>query len=309
MKPFAAPLTLVALTSILPELLSGNTPLEALLGFPLLLFLFAYGLPVLLIRELAVRRDTGHFGLFLMGLGYGLINEGLYARTIFRDVDVPVDVFDHYGFALGINWPWTAFICVWHAMASVWLPIALTERHFAQRTPWFGRWAYCGLGVTTLLSGSAFFLLVGQSATEAELGHVENEPVMLAALWVVILAVWVAGSLQRRRTDSPSDRRALSVLIGLTGAPAFIVCAIPADQRWPLALSFAALILLAALYTLAFRFLRLNAAWFALGWYIQIAALSWTAIAMASPLTVVADLLILGMVFLTIRHPSQGAIQ
>jgi hypothetical protein len=74
-------------------------------------------------------------------------------------------------------------------------------------------------------------------------------------------------------------------------------------------MSFAALILVASLYTLAFRTLRLSAPWFALGWYVQVAALSWTAIAMTSPLTVLVDLLILGMVFQTIRHPAQSAIQ
>ncbi len=62
-------LTLLLLTTILPELLTGSTPLVSFLNPGLLLFLgLAYGLVILLIRELAVRHDVRLRGLIFFGL-------------------------------------------------------------------------------------------------------------------------------------------------------------------------------------------------------------------------------------------------
>jgi hypothetical protein len=85
---------LVLLASTLPETLSGNTPaLELFKPGAFLFFIIAYGLPVLIIREYAVRQRIGFAGLFLIGLGYGIINEALLAKTVFRNAGVPVDVY------------------------------------------------------------------------------------------------------------------------------------------------------------------------------------------------------------------------
>ena len=133
---------LVLFATVLPELLSGSTPPQAFLSPDVFSFcLFAYGIPVLLVRAFAQRHGLGLAALFLLGLGYGIINEGLLAKTVFRNEDVPIDIFDGYGFRGGIQWAWAGFILPWHAMASVILPIVLTHRTFplAANKTWLGR--------------------------------------------------------------------------------------------------------------------------------------------------------------------------
>ena len=63
-------LVLMILSTLLPELFSGNTSPVTMLN-PLVFILFftiGYGLPVLVIREVLVRWNLGFGGLFLLGL-------------------------------------------------------------------------------------------------------------------------------------------------------------------------------------------------------------------------------------------------
>ncbi|MBU6403024.1 MAG: hypothetical protein KGS61_22100, partial [Verrucomicrobia bacterium] len=130
----------MALATVLPELFSGSTPLPAFVLNPGLLFLLflGYGVAVLLVREVAVRCRVGLAGLFVLGLGYSILNEGLLARTLIRQTGLPVPLYDRFGYLGGISLPWTAGIGTWHACASVWFPILLTHHLFPQfrATPW-----------------------------------------------------------------------------------------------------------------------------------------------------------------------------
>ena len=61
-----SPILLMAITAVLPELLSGNTPLPLFANPQVwIFFVLAYGLPIVLLRELAVRVGTGFAGLFI----------------------------------------------------------------------------------------------------------------------------------------------------------------------------------------------------------------------------------------------------
>jgi hypothetical protein len=298
-------LLLVALTTILPELLSGNTPVPKLLtAESVVIFGLAYALPVVFLREWAVRAGTGAFGLFVMGIGYGLINEALYARTIFRLTNVPVDTFDAYSFAFGVNWGWAAFICVWHGVASVVLPIMLTHRVFPSNAPWLPRWAFALWGVVMALAASGFFLMIGTLPAEAVIGSVANEAVTLPLLWLAILAFWIVGGRMAPGPVKHSDRRVLPFVIGLTGMFAFVLCAIPSDQGWPVAVNFLVLGAVILAYLLVLRWFGLSAsqpfAWFALGWYVNVALLSWTAMIYTSPVTVVVDTFVLACMFVAL---------
>jgi hypothetical protein len=152
MKQVLAPaLLLLALATILPELLSGNTPAALLFTPPMLVFLLlAYAVPVLLLRELCARLNGGLLTLFMFGLAYGIINEALLAKTVFRSTGVPVDVYDGYGFHFGIQWAWTAFILPWHAMASMIIPVIFAHVAFPKlaATPWLGAKTAAALAIS-----------------------------------------------------------------------------------------------------------------------------------------------------------------
>ena len=126
--------TLLLVTIFLPELMTGATPVTRLANpATWILYLFAYGIPVLLLRELAVRYNVSFTGLVIFGLAYGIVNEGLFARTLLRETGLPVDKYDHYGILLHVNFAWAAVICTWHAFASCALPIMFVHSRSRSR--------------------------------------------------------------------------------------------------------------------------------------------------------------------------------
>jgi len=110
---------------LLTELLTGN------IGFPYILdpatfitLIIVYGFPILIIRELVVRWQGGALSIFLLGLTYGLFNEGIIAKTLMMQQALPIPIMDGYGYILGISIPFTLLIVPWHALYSVMFPIS-----------------------------------------------------------------------------------------------------------------------------------------------------------------------------------------
>jgi hypothetical protein len=126
-----AAVTLALITPVLTELFSANMgPVEVLNPVGLLFQFLAYGIPVLLIREIAARRRVGLPGLFLMGMAYSLFNEGIISKTLF--FGLPGSGLEAYdGFTLGrIHLVWAVIVTMWHALHAVVFPIALASTLF-----------------------------------------------------------------------------------------------------------------------------------------------------------------------------------
>ena len=282
--------SLVLMTTILPEMLSCNTPAPVLFRPDTLIFFgLAYGLPILVIREWAVRKGLSFGGIFLVGMAYGLINEGLIAKTIFRQENVPIDVFDHYGFALGVNFPWALFIAVWHAFSSVLLPIALTHLFFGNTAaqPWLGNKTLTALALVTVTLSSLFFLKDSSSGAEGSLP-------MLAALWAVMALLALTGSRFRGAVPQlPFDGGWKPLAFGFAGFVPMIALLIAANLQTPLAVFFGLFALLALLWRFVFLRQGWNLlpafGWFSLGWYLQVAFFSWTVMFSRSPATILCD--------------------
>jgi hypothetical protein len=182
---FKAIVTLAVIAPILTEIVSRNTPPHALLHPSTDVFLIAvYSLPVLLIRELSVRWRLRTLGVFLLGLVYGLLNEGLVAQTLIRYEHVPMANFDRYVCGAGINFSWVALIVPWHALMAVLFPIALLGLWFpaCAETRWLGRKAYFALA--TVVSGGVVFL--GLARTPRFQMHV-----FLQAMAALVSCAWL----------------------------------------------------------------------------------------------------------------------
>lgn len=152
-------IALALIAPVLTEIVSGNTLPHALLHPSVAFFLIAvYSLPLLLIRELSIRWRLRVSGIFLLGLAYGLLNEGLVAQTLIRYGRVPVANFDHYTYAAGINFAWTALIVPWHAFMAVLFPLALLGLWFRDSadTVWLDRKWFIAL--TVIVGGGVIFL-------------------------------------------------------------------------------------------------------------------------------------------------------
>ncbi len=115
----------------LAEILSGNVPVLKFIFPPGFIFLtLVYGLPVVLIREFAVAKRLNILGIILLGLGYGLFNEGVLAKTLTQLSGQPVGPFAGYGQVGAFEGGWAVFIVFWHALHSVLYPILITHWTF-----------------------------------------------------------------------------------------------------------------------------------------------------------------------------------
>jgi hypothetical protein len=124
-------LFLLLLTPGIPEYLSASSNLTLLVLLPpvFLLFLAAnvglYGSGVLLIREAMIRWKKGWASVFLLGIAYGILEEGVDLWTLFYSKAGPVGNLGFYGHWLGVNWVWAMGLVIFHSVFSIGLPIFL----------------------------------------------------------------------------------------------------------------------------------------------------------------------------------------
>ena len=133
---------LVFLAPLVAEFLLGNLPIKLL---PALVVLAPmYGCGALLIRETARRLGRGWPSILLMGLAFGILEEGFATQSLFN----PDYLGMHMGLlkpayipALGMGGWWTIFVLNLHMVWSITTPIALMEGMVPERakTPWLGR--------------------------------------------------------------------------------------------------------------------------------------------------------------------------
>ncbi len=145
--------TLLLLLPLLTELLVGM-PITFVLSpiFYSFLATLGYGFPVLVIREIVVRKHFGVFSIFLFGLIYGLYNEAFVAKTILNSVVSPVNTFANYGIFENIRIPWMITISVWHALHAVVYPIVFVHYLYPQESsePWLSNKVMKILGLISI---------------------------------------------------------------------------------------------------------------------------------------------------------------
>src|SRR5438132_7842229 len=124
-------LFLLLLTPGIPEYLSASSQLTLLVISPLIFFgllaanLGLYGSGVILIREAMIRWKKGWASVFLLGVAYGIVEEGIALWTLFNPLAQPVGNLGFYGHWLGVNWVWTVGLLIFHSVYSIDLPIFL----------------------------------------------------------------------------------------------------------------------------------------------------------------------------------------
>jgi len=208
--PYRAGAALVALSFLTAEYMSGNVPFPRILFPPVVLFLIlGYGFPVLLIREAIVRWRLGGPGMLLLGGAYGLVNEGLLAKTLTLKTGVPIGLFDGMALAFGIHVPWALFILAYHLCASVALPLLAVRVLFPAEAdrPWLSPRAIWAVSALTLLFCSAVYFL-GKDP------HPPGKPAHFAFYLAAISALLVAS----HRLARAREHRAANSTGGLLSA-------------------------------------------------------------------------------------------
>ncbi|MGB8475136.1 MAG: hypothetical protein WCE61_13710 [Candidatus Acidiferrum sp.] len=207
-----AMVTLVIIAPLLTEMVSGNTPAHAFLKPQIALFLLmAYGFPLLIIREFSLRRRLSKFGVFCLGLAYGIVNEGLLAQTLLRWEHVPIDKFDHYFYVAGFNLSWALVIVPWHALFAVFFPLVLVASWFPKcaKDLWLEKRSFAAL-TTTLVALLVFIPLARKP-----------HPQMIVCMLTIAAFVFIASLF--RNGGKPDEKgnysRTVSFLLGMAAYP------------------------------------------------------------------------------------------
>lgn len=213
-------MTLLILAPATGELLSGSAPpAEFLNPFTFLPLVALYGSGALLIRELARRWGKGWASILLLGMAYGIYEEGIVVRSFFDPTWMDLGLSAEYGRYLGVNWVWALELTIFHAVVSIMIPIMLIEILFPahRSSPWLNR---SGLIVYSLLFLSMLAMgpLLGMQATLLAL----SGSVLLIGLLLLLAYLWPlrASDGNRQRREVPAG---YFVFLAFAGAAGWLI--------------------------------------------------------------------------------------
>ncbi len=213
-------IALVALAPFLAELVSGSTPpLIWILPPAFLTFLAIYGLSALAIRELSIRFGGGAAAILILGLAFGVVNEGMAAHSLFNPAWPGLDALGSYGRWEGVSWLWAAWIVPFHAVWSIAFPIFLHGQVWPEdrgRRLLSDRWLLTIVPVPILVSVLASIWIAGYP-----LGPVEWLGLFVVVFLLAAIALrWGArlGSLRPFGSWRPTPRFAF-----LAGVLLFVI--------------------------------------------------------------------------------------
>jgi len=209
-------LSLILLTPLIAEYLSGSLSLAQAPLFPMMVLI--YGMGALVVRETARRWGHGWPTILTLGVAYAVIEEGLATQSLFNPNYLGLRLLDR-GFipALGIGGPWTVYVIILHVVWSIAVPIGLVEAIFAERrtTPWLGRIGYV---VSAALYVLGVMAVTGGTREKEHFTASKSQLIVTAAvaLVLVIVALMLPRHVRTRAEEQPPPWRRL-VAFGLLG--------------------------------------------------------------------------------------------
>jgi hypothetical protein len=197
-------LALFFLAPLVGEFFLGDFPIVTI--FLVAVFAPMYGGAALLIREFARRVGRGWPTIILLGLAYGVFEEGLVTQSLFNPHYLDQNLLDQ-----GHGVLWLVYVVSLHTYWSVSVPVALVEEATPARRirPWLG---WKGLTVVAALFVVGSFAVYN---TNLQLNHnwMASAPQRLGTVAAVLVLVVVAFLLPKR---APADEYGA---VGERGAP------------------------------------------------------------------------------------------
>ncbi len=141
-KKYAPVILLFFLAPVIGELLSGSAPpIEFFNPFGLIFLSALYGSGAILVREVTLGWGKRWPTILVLGLAYGIIEEGLMVKSFFDPAWPDLGLLGVYGRWGGVNWVWVVFLTLFHAVFSIAIPILLAEIAFPSRRDerWLGK--------------------------------------------------------------------------------------------------------------------------------------------------------------------------
>lgn len=226
LRRIAPALVLFLLAPLVAEFLNGNLSISAIISLRLLAPLYGGG--VILIREAARRTGRGWPTMLLLGLAFGVVEEGLVMQSLFNPAYA--DIGQRAGAAqlpgLGVNAWWTLFVLTLHVVWSTAVPIIVVEGLFPGRstTPWLGNAGLTTVGIVFVLGAVVIF-----AANRQQERFLASTPQLLGTALTVaalITGAFLVGRRPRPRTHATptAPRPWLVAAATLAALGLFAVC-------------------------------------------------------------------------------------
>jgi hypothetical protein len=155
-------LLLFVLAPVLAELLSGHqSPAEFFNPLNLIVLSLPYGCGAVICRELAVRWHKGRLTLLLLGIAYGMYEEGIVVRSIFNPAWGELGNLAEYSHGAGVTWTYAELLIHFHVIVSITASIYLVEMAYPDRRQqsWINNTQLIGCFIYLLLWIPAGFLM------------------------------------------------------------------------------------------------------------------------------------------------------
>lgn len=158
-------LVLFFLAPAIGELLSGSAPPLQFFNPPSFVILTVlYGGSAVLVRELTMRWNKGWITILVLGLAFGILNEGVIAKSFFDPHWKDLGPLAGYGRVFDVNWVWTVQLLIYHAVISIAIPIALTNLLFPskQNQVWLSKKMFAVVLIALIIDSLFGFLFINQ---------------------------------------------------------------------------------------------------------------------------------------------------
>jgi len=179
-------ITLVIVSTLMAELLSGSTPFSRIVQ--LLPQFLLYGSGSVLVREITRRLGLGWKTVILLGFAFGIILEGLVLQSIFNPHFLGLNI--AYGRALGVNWVWAEYLTGLHSFWSITGAILVCEVIYPKdrSEPWVSSaWLGISGGIYLLICVAFHFLFVKISHFQTQASQFISCALLAVALIVFAL--------------------------------------------------------------------------------------------------------------------------
>jgi hypothetical protein len=222
-------LLLFLLTPGIPEYLSGSSQLRGLVVAPGAFVIFLalnaalYTPGVLLIREAVVRWKKGWLSVFVLGLAYGLLEEGVALSTLYNPDAGVAGVLGQFGHWMGVSWVWATGVLLVHVVFSVSLPILLLGLALPETRgrPLLARRG-CAVALAILVADLVALIAVTAGGAHFWMGW----PTLAATLLLIATLVGIASQIPsswERPSRSPLPSRRTAVVVGASLFPAILL--------------------------------------------------------------------------------------
>ncbi len=181
------------LSPLVAEYLSGTT-LPIVLIFLIVPLSLYYGSGALLIRELTRRTGRGWPTILLLGLAFGVVEEGVITQSLFNPDYLALNLHlldPGYLRALGIGTLWTVFVLGGHMLWSIGAPIEIVEESTGSRrtTPWLGRRGLIVVAVLFVIGCVISFVVTKAEDADAPFSASPAQLGVSAAIAVILVVV------------------------------------------------------------------------------------------------------------------------